>query len=238
MMSQELNPMSSGSPRPRRGRLGCLLWLVVIIIIGYFAGKYLVIPFFITGGGNADTRPVPGDPRNFDPVAALPGVTDYAGKNSHLVSIRAYYVRSDGTLDLNASNYNPYVEYKFYRELDAPPPDAPPVGAGGTVNGKWYEPVDITAYQPGQWRSVSGTVSYTYQNQGMERETSSPTANLYDTFASTPECSFKDLWDVALKHDAPKDAVAIIEYDANGYSFDISGASVNLDFDLACKLKE
>jgi hypothetical protein len=231
------NKINMNQPQRKPSRLSYSLAALILLALCYVIYQAFVSPLFISGFGLADTRPVPGDSRHFDPIAAYPVIVDYAGGKSNLVSIFALYVRSDGTLDLNAS-YRPYVTYEFYREMDTPPADAPPVGAGGTVSGTWYEPVQIRAYEPGQWRRVSGGgVGYTYMNQGMERDTSSPTTNPSDEFVDMPVCSFKQLWDVALTKDAPKDAVATIEYDIDGYEFRISDTSISLEFDFDCQLK-
>lgn len=228
-------------PRRRRWRLGCFVWLVLLIVLGYFGITYVITPLFITGFGLADTRPVPGDPRNFDPLAALPGVQEYAGEGALLFSIEAYFVRQDGTLDLNAAySPKPYVTYEFYREVPRPE-DAPPVGAGGSVDDKWYERITIRAYEPGQWRhvtSIGGGVSteYSFMNQGMQRDVSSPTSSRSGEPPAVPKCSFSQLWSVAMERGAPADAVAIIDFDSSGYDFRISAASVNLDFDHDCRV--
>ncbi len=220
------------SPARRLRRLIILAGMAVLLYL--FIGK-LVIPFFESGGGNADTQPVPGDPAKFDPVAALPGVLAYAGENSQLTSLEAYYVRSDGTMDLTA-NYNPYANYETVHKVPTPA-DAPPVGAGGTINGSWYMRVDIKAYEPGQWRHVtSGSSEYDYMNKGMEREEYKPTTSVPDILP-TPVCSFASLWKVALEHDAPANAVATISYDTRGYHFSIRDTSVSFDFDNDCRLQ-
>jgi hypothetical protein len=227
--------------RVRSCGIGCLALIVLIVGSLVYLVPNVIIPFFETGGGNEDTRPVPGDARRFDPIAALPGVREYAGVGAKLVSLRADYVRSDGTLDLNADyTPKPNVDYRFIREV-ARPADAAPIGAGGSNTGPWYEPIRIRAYQPGQWRQVTrsgGGVSlrYSYMNRGMERDAGAPTTNA-ETVAPDPACSLADLWQVALTKDAPREAVAVIEYDAAGYEFRISGLSVDLGFDMDCKLK-
>lgn len=115
------------------------------------------------------------------------------------------------------------------------PADAPPIGAGGTVDGKWFIPVDIDIYQPGQWRKVSGgNLSYTYMNRGMQREVNDPTS-ADQIILPDPTCSFADFWAEVLKHDAPQSAVAIIDYDQNGYEFNISDVSINLEFGMDCQ---
>ena len=193
-------------------RPGCVLQLIAAGVLGYLAFIYLVIPFFETGGGNADTREVPGDATHFDPIANFAAIKEYAGEGAMLTSFDAYYVRSDGTLDLTATNYYPRVTLEFVVP-SGPPADAPPIGAGGATDGKWYIPVDIDIFQPGQWRSVSsGSNSYSYVHKGMERDTGSPTSS-DPAILPDPTCSFADMWTVAMKNDAPEAAVAIIDYE-------------------------
>src|SRR5436190_7302925 len=158
-----------GDKKPPRLRRGLIVLAITIAIVACVI--FGVIPFFENGGGNADTRDVPGDAAHFDPVTSYPSVLDYAGTGAELVSVDAYYVRSDGTAELNATySPAPYVDYNFVRKLDKAPPNAPPIGAGGANTDPWYEPVEIRLYQPGQMRQVtSGGNSYTYVNKGMER---------------------------------------------------------------------
>jgi hypothetical protein len=224
--------------KPAGLRRGLLLIAIPIAIIVFVI--FGVIPFFENGGGNADTREVPGDAAHFDPVASYSSVLNYAGTGAELVSVDAYYVRSDGTVELNASySPAPYVNYNFVRKLDKAPPNAPPIGAGGANTAPWYEPVEIHLYQPGQWRQVtSGGSSYTYVNKGMERSVDDPVNGLRNPVVPPPACPYAKLWSVALTKDAPAEAVAIIRYNADGYDFSISGLSVYLKFDMACKLTE
>jgi hypothetical protein len=230
----ELSPVNQ-----RRRPLARLLTLVklgVITALIVLAFKYVITPFFETGGGNVDTREVPGNAASFDPVAALPGVADYAGTGAQLLSINAYYVRSDGTMDLTVDTYHPYVEYNFVREVPAPA-DAPPVGAGGSFSGKWYEPVEIKASKPGQWFHVdAGSSEYDYMNKGMERETSRPTSS-QQSIVPTPKCTFARLWQTAMQvKEVPKSAVATIEYNYDGYDFRIGDLSIWMKFDMDCRL--
>lgn len=224
----------------RRGRLGCYLKLLVGIVALVLLFHYVIGPLFESGFGMVDTRPVPGDAANFEPFTALPEVFEYAGAGAELVSIDLRYVRSDGTMDLTAESYQPRVEYVFVRPA-APPADAPPIGAGGSTTGQWYERVTIEAYKPGQWRhvtTISGGVSteYSYMNQGMERDIASPTSTK-STVIARPECSLAAMWEAAKKQDAPQDAVAIITYNAQGYDFRISALSISLHFDTDCRLR-
>lgn len=205
--------------------------VVFVILVGIV--KYGIIPFFETGGGNADTREVPGDATHFDPMANYAVIKTYAGEGALLTEFDAYFVRSDGTMDLTA-DYYPRVSTSFVIPTNAPA-DAPPIGAGGSTNGQWYIPVDIDIYQPGQWRKVtSSSVSYTYVNKGMQRDVDDPTSS-QQTILADPTCSFVELWQEAIKHDAPESAVATIGYDESGYHFSISDVSVYLDFDANCQ---
>lgn len=217
-------------------RVGCVLTLTLGGVAFVLCAQFLLIPFFISGGGNVDTRPVPGDATRFSPSAAYEEIRAYAGENAKLISISAYYVKSDGTMDLT-EDYYPRVDYKFAREVPRPA-DSPPVGAGGTVSGQWYEPIEIDVYEPNQWRRVSGSSNYSYMNKGMERDVDSPTTSLSGEFTDAPACSFADLWTEALAKDAPADAVAIIEYDAAGYDFRITDTGIWLRFDHDCQLTE
>jgi hypothetical protein len=224
------------APRQRdgRARLGCYLRLIVLGILGVLAFIFLIIPFFETGGGQADTRDVPGDATHFDPIANFAAIKAYAGEGAQLTGLDAYYVHSDGTLDLTA-DYYPRLDLEFVIPTTRPA-NAPPIGAGGSVDDEWFIPVEIDIYQPGQWRKVtSGSNSYTYVNRGMQRDVDDPTSS-DQTILPDPTCSFADLWAVALTKDAPSEAVAIIDYDQSGYSFRISDVSINLYFNMQCKL--
>lgn len=185
-----------------------------------------------------ETRELPGDARRFDPVAALPEVQAYAGENARLISLEWNLVRADGTLDLEAPyTPKPSATYEFAREVPRPE-NAPPPGAGGANTGPWYRNVSIRAYDPGQRRTIirNGRRS-TYANQGLERgEYDATTARR--RFVDPPTCPIRDLFAVAIARGAPPDAVARVVYDADGYSFTISGVGISLEFDAACQPKE
>jgi hypothetical protein len=222
----------------RRGRkTRRTILLLILIVSGVLCYRFIAWPLLISGFGQVDTRPVPGDASRFDTVAALPDIRTYAGDGAQLISIEADYVRSDGTLELTADySPSPNVEYQFAREVPRPA-DAPPIGAGGANTGPWYEPITVKVDRPGKWWNVTrGSSEFSYMNQGMERETSSPRNGMADQIVGDPTCPFVDFWQVAVKKDAPKDAVAIIEYDQYGYRFSISGLSVDLRFDMNCQL--
>ncbi|GAB4512896.1 MAG: hypothetical protein OHK0046_13070 [Anaerolineae bacterium] len=244
-------------PKRRRGcsvggcAFGCMMLIPIlagvlgigVAIAAVFAPNLLMeVIGTVFGVETIQTRAVPGDPAQFDPIASYEAVVAFAGAEAQLISFQATQIRRDGTTDLTA-RYSPapYVTYRFV--LPVPRPEnAPPVGAGGTGAGRWYQPVNIEAFRPGQRRSVSQTgngvsTEYQYVNEGMVRDVDDPTTNVGSGIIGTPmTCSFADFWDVALRRDAPADAVAFISYDANGYLFSISGVGISLRFDHNCQL--
>lgn len=268
-ISQGFAPLTPDQP-VRRVRVGCCLWGFILIMIGFpiglilflnglFSGAITGIADSILGENNfisqissvidsvvPDTRPLPANTSAdaFDPVAALPDIRAFAGDGALLAEIYATSVRPDGTLNLNATyTPQPYVDYQFYR-LVPRPENAPPIGAGGTSGGPWFEPITISAYQPGQMSLISHTgggvnVRTQFVNQGLARQIDAPTTSVtFNTDRSLldPACSFAELWAQALTQGAPAEAVASIHYTASGYDFIISGV-ISLRFDTRCKLR-
>lgn len=190
------------------------------------------------------TAPVPGDPNHFDPVSTLEKVRNLAGSEASLTKLEMDYVSSDGTLNLNATNYSPKVKYEFIIKTSAPEGVAlPPIGAGGSPDGIWFETVSIRAFKPGDsinYRSYSGNSSrhYMITNEGLTIERSAPEYAKPTAALAAPQCSLSDLWKVALEKEAPADAVAQITYRPWGYSFDIIGTHTHLSFDTHCQLKK
>lgn len=184
-----------------------------------------------------DTRQIEGEASAYDPIAAFDTVSAYAGNEAQLISMAAYYVRSDGTIDLNAE-YFPRVDYEFYRLAGDDAANDVPLGApNSTADAEiLYEAVSIEVWRPYQMRSVkSSSTSYTYMHLGMEREIDEPSRNRPAEAIPAPACSFADLWAIAIeKGDAPADAVAVIQYNAEGYYFYISDTDVREYFDFDC----
>lgn len=220
---------------------GCVLGLVIVLATVVPILLFVVGP--MTGLFNVfgeDTREVPGDASAFDPIASFAEIEAYArgeAPSIKLIDIKAMYVKSDGTLDLTAESYFPTVTYEFVIPA-ARPENAPPIGAGGST-GDYEQLVTIKAFRPGQMRTVTtisgGTrTDYTYQHLGLERKTDDPRPVNQREIAVAPACSLADLWEKALHYDAPRDSVAIIDYDGE-YSFNISAVNVDLTFDQSCK---
>lgn len=247
------------------GGLGCIIALIVIVAVvvpvaalilgfgsfsaangGFFSqiSEAVNTVFNIDAALGLSTTPISGDASAFDPFAALPEVTAFAGEGVLLAEIEAVQVRSDGTQNLNATYAppRPRTTYTFFREV-ARPENAPPVGAGGAGGSQWYEPITVEAYQPGATSHITQTgggmnIETNFTNQGLKREIDDPTNNLafHDSgFADAPKCTTRQLWSVALERGAQADAVASIIYNVDGYEFRISGTGFSLSFDADCR---
>ena len=179
------------------------------------------------GGDTRKTAAVAGDASRFDPVAALDQVLALAGPGARLEQLSTSGVRSDGTLDLTATyTPAPRASYTLHREVPAPA-DAPPLGAGGSRDGRWYQALRVDAYRPGQMRQVTkvgGGIGrrYRYVNRGLDLEVDDVTGEAGEA-VPPPACRFDRIWRQAIADGAPADAVAQIGYDARGYSFNIPG---------------
>jgi hypothetical protein len=209
---------------------GIILFTVLMIVV------FVVVPSYITTYFFVDTKDIEGEAEAYDPIAAYDTVSTYAGNNAQLISIEAYYVHSDGTLDLHA-DYYPRVDYEFYIVVSDEAGNEIPLGApNSTANAEvLYQAVTISVWDPGQTRSVSTSRSYSYVHLGMEREISEPVRVKPAEPIPAPACSFADLWAIAIaEENAPADAVAIIRYDADGYEFSINDTDVRMQFDTDC----
>ncbi len=142
------------------GRIGLLagvggagLGILVAILAVFFPNTLSGAVARLAGIPLPQTMPITGQASAWNPIAAYASVEGFAAAKAQLISFSATNVRSDGTLDLNA-NYSPapQVEFRFVHEIPRPT-NAPPVGAGSTGRGPWYEPVTITVYHPGERRS-------------------------------------------------------------------------------------
>lgn len=178
-----------------------------------------------------------GNPAAFDPVKAYDEVHAHAGLGTVLTEIEAFFVRPDGTMDLTATyKPAPRTTYEFFRTLDTPPEDAPPIG-----DGTWYEKVTIKAYEPGQGRHVTSmggdfNMEYYYENKGLDKDTGSPSSNKPDEAIAPPTCHFSQIWEGAIAEGISDQTVANITYDEDGYEFRIMGTVTRLEFDQNCQL--
>ena len=253
MSRQSKNTIDKKRSRTSLGTRGCQVLGGLIIAVAIVGGIGIAILSVVnpdvldnligglSGSPIKQTQAISGDPSHFDPYKSLAEAQAFAAKDAQLISITAEYVRADGTMDLTATySPAPNTEYKFVHQV-APPANAPPVGAGGNVSGIWYEPVTITAYQPGKRESIyesngNSSVSYQFVNDGYSRETDDPISKLSDPIIAAPHCDLAQLWKVAIKnYDAPPNSVATIDYTANGYDFSIADTNVSITFDTNCQ---
>lgn len=224
------------------GGCGCLF----LGIAGFVGGILYLTVFSNTCAKmmGEETYPFKADTKNLDPFAALGEVRQRAGKNARLISIEASYVRSDGTMNLEATyKPAPRISYKFQVPLDKGPKDAPPIGAGRGPNDVWVQDVTVECYEPGQRRHVTriggGSRSeYNYINEGMDIDRGSPSMRALAEDLGHPKMSPAALWKIAIEKGASKDAVATINYDKDGYEFYISGTKVRFECDPSGKVKD
>lgn len=223
----------SEAPRDNTGAFIVGIIITIIVIIGLCGG----VPILISTYFFEDTRAISGDASHYDPFAALPDVQDYAGDDAQLISISAQYVGSDGTMDLTA-DYYASVDYEFFRPAVGDPDSSVPLGVSGSQAVSGYQRVTIRVWQPNQLRQVTSTnASYQYLHLGMAREISAPTQEKYGESIGAPRCTTQQLWEAAIGQDAPRQAVAIIDYTSEGYRFRINDTNIALNFDLDCELR-
>lgn len=191
-----------------------------------------------------ETYPLSGDPARFEPFASVSDIRSKIGVGARLKSIEARYVRSDGTMDLNA-RYKPApnVTYEFVMPLDKEPENAPPIGAGRSPGDVWLQTVTVKVYEPGQRRHVqrisgASRSSYSYTNEGMDVDRGTPSMGSIKESLDEPKISAKEMWEIALKKGADKDAVATLSYEEDGYRFTIAGSRVFLEWDRDGKFNE
>ena len=184
-----------------------------------------------------ETYPIAGDPRRFDPFASIPDIQSKLGPGAILLQMDASFVRSDGTLDLKATyKPAPNADYRFRVPIKDAPKDAPPVGAGRKPGDVWIQDVTVRVYEPGLRRHVTRTSggtrsSYSYTNEGMDVERSTPQMGSLGAGLPNPKLSTKEMWEVAISKGADRDAVARIRYEDDGYEFIISELKYHLRWD-------
>ncbi len=208
-------------------------WAVILLLLGVLIACFGLITAlaYFQGYVVKGTRPIPGDAAKYDPIASYPQIVQFAGSNLKLLSVDMKDVKADGTLDLTA-DYGAEVYYYFAHVLDNSPTKAAPLGAGGNPGGTEAEGITVHLGKPGM-KNYSRDNYYDY---GMSSLTLSASP-LTQTIVDPPGCSLKQLWETAIKQDAPATAVAHIEYGSYGYTFSIDGTPLNLQFDPNCQLK-
>ncbi len=200
------------------------------------AHRWVVVLFLACGLGCTYQESVepPEDITAFNFTRALPKVEAYAGQDASLVKIEAYYVRSDGTMDLTA-DYRPRLNYTFVRKRAEGSEDGP-IGTGQRQRA--YEVIEVEVREPG-WLNINsgGRSNSTERHKGMNRRISESGEDVWKARTPPPKCDVKEVWAKAIKKvKAPKNAVAIITYERGGYQFSIHDVDINVVFDKKCKL--
>jgi hypothetical protein len=178
-------------------------------------------------------------PSAFDPFGDLPEVVAGVGGSGRLVSIEASGVRPDGTMDLTAEyTPAPRASYKFIEPTEEGKERMPPVGAGRKPDDVWARAVTAEAYRPGQRSHITkmgGNVNaeYWHTNEGVTVKFSSPGAQALPAGLGAPVLTTREMWEKALSLGAPRDAVARVSFDEEGYEFDITGTGFSLRWDVS-----
>jgi hypothetical protein len=199
----------------------------------------LGLPQALLGG---DTTTLPGDPQHFAPVAALDEVRELAGPGLSFVGLEARYVRSDGTLDLTESfapdgvssdeeaRYRPHVRYLFLSD-DAtgdPPPGAPRPSAPDGVIVVARDPLSVE-----EKTSVRNRGGHFEINRGLRRYEGAVVGPT--TPAPVPGCPLALVWRRAAEAGVPRDALAVIDFDHEGWRLRVEGTSHALRLTPDCR---
>lgn len=206
---------------------GCGAGLLVLVMIAFGLGVPVMIFYVSDVRGQQVMHST--DERRFDPVQGYSDARRLVGDQEDFMSMRARFVRPDGTMDL-AAEYEPTVRYRW---RGAPSEDQRPVGAGG--GGKRVEVVDVTVndfglHQTGQ----AGPETFYRFDLGFRRVERTLPHLGEQTVTDPPRCALSELWRHALDDGAPQDAVAVVDYDASGYTFVVEDTDVRMEFDAAC----
>lgn len=172
------------------------------------------------------------DPKRFDFSKHYALANALIGPGWRYVSTVARGVKPDGSMDLTAP-YEPTVTYQWRAALAAPA-DEVPIGASVDVK----VPVALVEVNAPGWHVATqrqGKTSYRWSRGIERRELDYPASSIGAGGGQPPTCALKALWDEALRAGAPKNAVATIRHDAQGYTFDIDGTDHRYAFNHACE---
>lgn len=166
------------------------------------------------------------DEKHFDPLKEQEHVVHLAGPGTGFVAMTASGVRRDGTLDLTSTVVRSRATYEFFgQNINA---DAP-LGVSQKT-----EKITIDAYPKGNrlTRVVGDTRYYSYEI-GLRKEVSDfgPARPRPWPF---PTCSFRTLWDHAVKNGTPESAVAQIDFKDGKYTFSVLETPYTYRFDQTC----
>lgn len=201
---------------------------ILIIIIGIIC-LISIIPLIALI--NPNNKRIKGNPSLFDPIGQYETIKQFAGGDDFkLGSIRAIYVKRDGTLDLYAK-YKPNVTYKFYKQMKIKKNKDIPFGAEN--NNIRYKAVTVNITKPYHLETWSHRPGHTKAifHLGMFKE--SYYISRHPKTYKRPNCSFKKIWDyvIEIEKDIPQNTVAIIDYKDGRFIFKIKNRSGFYIFD-------
>ncbi len=227
---------------------------IISFIIKPFGAVLLVLLLVSCGPDEKDK--IPGDIRNFDPIARLPEILGEWDEGDYFLDVSSNYVRPDGTIDVKANYIRPtdrvttytLVRYTADDPFEPPEPrkkDSSPLGVGappepepeGSPTYTWYE---IQVHRPGKaiesTTSGGGTSSYAVWYHGIKRRSfalDEENSISYEERVQPPSVSYGEIWRKAVEAGAPSEnAVASIDYNQEGYHFKINMTDYSYDFDL------
>ena len=194
---------------------------MLIILVVFILLSIVTINVFIRYfEKDSVTETIPGLRSVFKPIENFKKAKQFAGNNAKLVSIESQQVESDGIINfINSYKPAPRVAYFFTRPYVAPVEKKNKDNKNkkiGTytrvVKKKKLKPkapienikIYITSYKETATQMKLQIVS----NTNIEPEVSEP-----------PLCSFKKIWQLAIKNNAPKNATAYINYKSGVYQF-------------------
>jgi len=176
-------------------------------------------------------EPPGGDPTRFDPIGRYAEVAAFAGPGSQITSFDANGIRADGTVDVTTDLYFS-VRYTFVREVPAPA-DAPPVGAGGSPDGRYHERIDVNVSRPGMRTVAANGSSQDYRFLGMEKNVSTlPGAP--EWVLPAPACTLATLWKGLAAAGAPAGAVAFVHYGSDGWDLYVADTTARASYGTDC----
>lgn len=194
---------------------------VVVLIAGCTTAKNTTAP--------------PGDLHNFDPIVSFAAMASYAGPEARLLSMHAYFVRTDGTMDLTAE-YRPRVDAEFVTKATAEDvADQGPLAPGSGFSAGAALRTQLVVRAPQMFHVTSGGSEWDEKHLGMGRRPVG-TASGDERTIDPPSCDFKSMWQKALADGAPGDVVANIAYEGEGYTFEANGRDFRRRFDGTCNM--
>lgn len=170
-------------------------------------------------------------------------MADLAGDRPQVVVMVLKGVKPNGQIDLQDRQVDGSARYIFEIVAEAPA-NPPPVGAGGSADGRWRRRVMVLAERKGGHRthSVGGTTYYRH-TRGLMDSRFEVEPGRVDSSGRLPSCDLRGFFQEAMRLGAPQhNVVAEINYVAGGdrseptYVFEIPGTDIRLVFNESCSL--